>query len=182
MKQTLAQMEELQKCQTGRKCLVEAILDNDGNWKFRVIGKNRENNVVRIEGESVKCNCLDSKVGDKKCPHMDFILTRVADNSLLYDSLDRGTLPQDGIPSLVETLTDRLLKRLHNKPVDRTSSGKYIHDCLMCFEELARQRERLSECAGCKSEYHHSCLAAFKEINPNCPVCAHPFSPERRRS
>lgn len=102
------------------------------------------------------------------------MVTQVAQNEELLTKYQtsKTKLPKTVYDELDQQLQERLKARLNlpktdNKEIDLKDDT----DCVICYCEMEKDTEDLSNCGTCKKYFHEACLSAWKRHNPTCPLC-----------
>lgn len=122
---------------------------------------------------------MDFRMKKKPCKHIYFIVTQVAQNDeiLNYFRGSTNTISKAAFQVLDEQLTSRLKARLQGEKKDKGDIDlKDDTDCTICFTEMEKETEDLTDCGTCKKYFHDQCLTAWKARNPTCPLCRSPFA------
>ncbi|KRX08394.1 hypothetical protein PPERSA_08593 [Pseudocohnilembus persalinus] len=168
----------VQRAKTQKIYLMQARRITDEEWEFLVKGSQGKDYRININTDELKCGCHDFRVRRKCCKHIYFIVSRIAQNEQMLNTMKtKPKLTQTQYNKLDLSLVQRLKDRLDGAKKEQKDKLKDLDlakleedkDCPICFDEM--DVSDLTQCAVCKKFLHDSCMDHWKQSNDNCPMC-----------
>jgi hypothetical protein len=176
----------LDRALSQRIFLMEAIVSNEEEFRFKIMGSTQTQYDLIIERERVYCSCPDHSGGRNLCKHLLFVLIRALGHSAqsVYDQyfqthsfetseltmakcrlfLDRRSQGLIHLDAPVEASPRSVRPKVvaHPKPVVQVERKEIEteDDCPICYEQFSdTQGESLVWCqSSCGNNLHESCF------------------------